>query len=536
MFEVCCRLCLEQVPLQNIHSLYGKHKEFVIRDKIFELFQIKFSDTEKLSTVCNECLVKIETVDGIRNLFLEADRKFQQILAGSIEDGSKGASDKPVTDNHSTDDCKTSAPNERSNNDAPANIVEEQLIDEDSNGGNQQTIKEEASSECHIQKQLAEIETVDSEHESEHEPVMELCENYSGSEISVLGEDMAAAFAEPETAQIGEEEFSDQEDIFIYTDQSCDEMTFEESRMATEEESDMTDMIELDNEKTASTGATGDEEFSIVAIEYQCNACDEIFEDDITFIQHTNTFHFPEYSFRCRHCHLIYKTNEELTAHECAKKPKIIVCSECPDRFQTVKELRIHTKTVHGSGLGALGKTTLFKCDFCDMTLPNNQQLISHGQLSHPDEFKFHLCDRCERTFGSMQALRVHKAAHDRNYECSFCGKVCPTTVSLAGHENTHTKEQPFQCAQCGRNFAQYTSMRRHMKIHFDEKAYQCDFCSKRFRQRTVMLTHRRIHTGEKPFTCGTCSKTFRDHSTLAKHKRIHEKTQTSNKKITLQI
>lgn len=41
MFEVCCRLCLEQVPLQNIHSLYGKHKDFLIRDKIYELFQIR---------------------------------------------------------------------------------------------------------------------------------------------------------------------------------------------------------------------------------------------------------------------------------------------------------------------------------------------------------------------------------------------------------------------------------------------------------------------------------------------------------------
>ncbi|XP_021706428.1 zinc finger and SCAN domain-containing protein 23-like [Aedes aegypti] len=155
---------------------------------------------------------------------------------------------------------------------------------------------------------------------------------------------------------------------------------------------------------------------------------------------------------------------------------------------------------------------------------------VSGDNAAHATEYVLHLCDQCDRSFGNTQTLKAHMAAHERNYKCSFCGKLCPTAVSLAGHENTHTKDQPFQCSQCGRNFAQYTSMRRHMKIHFNEKAYQCDFCAKRFRQRTVMLTHRRIHTGEKPFSCGTCNKTFRDHSTLAKHKRIHEKKPPANK------
>ncbi|XP_065092596.1 zinc finger protein 3 homolog isoform X2 [Ochlerotatus camptorhynchus] len=534
MFEVCCRLCLEQAPLQNIHSLYGKHKEFVIRDKIYELFQIQFSDTEKLSTVCNCCLGKIETVDGIRDFFLEADKKFKQFLA-SIEDHDKKVCAKLVTDKHLNDDCKTSV--FAKGNNSALNIVEERLTDEDSSE-DQPAVKEEASQECSNHRKLVEIEMVHSEHESEHDPVMvDICENYSESEISVLGVDLASNLAEHQSGKMEDDEFSDHQDVVIYTsDQSCEGvMTYEETRMSDiatdDEEINMKDLVEVDNDRTASIGATGDEEFSIVTIEFQCNVCGEIFEDDISFIQHTNTFHFPEYPHHCKHCYLVFKTNDELTTHECAKKLKIMVCSECPERFQTIKDLRSHTKNIHGPGHEPSRKTNLFKCDFCDSTMTNNLQLISHGQFVHPDEFELHQCDRCEKTFGNMQALRVHMAAHERNFECSFCSKVCPTAVALAGHENTHTKEQPFQCSQCGRNFAQYTSMRRHMKIHFNEKAYQCDFCSKRFRQRTVMLTHRRIHTGEKPFACETCSKTFRDHSTLAKHKRIHEKKQANNKK-----
>lgn len=414
-------------------------------------------------------------------------------------------------------------------------IAEARLTEEDASE-DQQTVKAEASQECTNHGQLEEIEMILSEHESEHDPVMvDICENYAESEISVLGDDMVSDLADHQDEKIEDDEFSDHQVVIYTSDQSCEDvMIYEQPRISdivTDEENNMKDIVEVDNEKTASIGTTGDDEFSIVSIEFQCNVCDEIFEDDISFIQHTNTFHFPEYPHHCKHCYLVFKTNDELAAHECAKKLTMMVCSECPERFQTIKDLRSHTKNIHGSGHEASRKTNLFKCDFCDSTMTNNQQLINHGQFVHPDEFELQQCDRCEKTFGNQQALRVHKAAHERNYECSFCGKVCPTAVALTGHENTHTKDQPFQCSQCGRNFAQYTSMRRHMKIHFNEKAYQCDFCSKRFRQRTVMLTHRRIHTGEKPFACGTCSKTFRDHSTLAKHKRVHEKKEAHNKK-----
>ncbi|XP_058449607.1 zinc finger protein 883-like [Malaya genurostris] len=343
---------------------------------------------------------------------------------------------------------------------------------------------------------------------------------------------MGSLEAESPGCKVTVDEFTNIQHIMYASDQSCSSETVKIVGMIQDNvdctEYDIDTLVEVDEEKSVSLGISDDESLDNSKKLHHCNVCANMFESRIALIRHTNTAHFPEYVHHCRHCLSIFQTINELKLHECAKGPKIFECSECTERFHNVKDLRKHTQNIHKMTKEYTGNTTrrtnLYKCDFCPEILPNSIQLVQHGQLLHPDTFMLYPCERCEKSFGNIQSAQAHKVAHEKHYECSHCGKICPTAVSLSGHENTHTKDQPFQCVQCGRNFAQYTSMRRHMKIHFNEKAYQCDFCSKHFRQRSVMLTHRRIHTGEKPFICDTCNKTFRDHSTLAKHKRIHQK------------
>lgn len=578
MFEVCCRLCLEQVPLAKIQSLYGKHKEFSIRDKIFELFQIKFSDIEKLSTVCNCCLGKIETVDGIRNFFLESNEKFRQILNVSTlendeeypEAAETASTNKDIGSiEHNEIECQTNEGTISSTNNfknieqnekecqelieaaaasQATDLLEKVIENQDDTGVNITAkpieIKQEPDTkESTSFEQFEEIEIISNQQETDDSMVMvdesldDISEHLSESSVSGYEQLLHTEPLESNEGNTDDERLDDSQRVAAYTsDQNYDIIGLDDSKMIEfmpDDDSNTSSLLEEDNDTTSSLGVPGDEQISIVTIEYHCNVCSEIFEDRIALIQHNNSAHFLEYSHHCKHCLQIFKTSHELRSHDCFQKPRIFKCSECPNRFQTIKELRDHTRISHGTSKlrrEVSRKINLYKCDFCMEVLMNTQELIHHGQLIHPDEFILHPCGRCDNSFGNMQTLRAHLAAHNKNYECSHCGKVCPTAVSLAGHENSHTKDQPFQCTQCGRNFAQYTSMRRHMKIHFNEKAYQCDFCAKRFRQRSVMLTHRRIHTGEKPFSCETCSKTFRDHSTLAKHKRIHEKGQKLEK------
>ncbi|XP_058821855.1 zinc finger protein 883-like [Topomyia yanbarensis] len=517
MFEVCCRLCLEQTPLSEIHSLYSKHKEFIIRDKIYQLFQIKFSDTEKLSTICNGCLEKIDIVDDIRNLFVASEEKFQILLKGNHDTEQNDSDTKQEVLSQEEIPTKASEATSTVSSDyLPSSLKQETY---------QEPIIDEVELICNVQEEEDEL----------LEPsLVDVTEHLSEAEISVYEDDISSLEEESRECKTEGDEFSNVEHVIYTSDQSFSSVNQESLKPAEMihnvdcTEYDIDELLEVDDEKLTSLDVSDDERIGNDTTQHQCNVCQDIFENKIALIRHTNTAHFPEYAYHCRHCSLIFQSTTELKMHDCAQKPRIFECSECTERFRNVKDLRVHTQNAHQIKKEYVGnaprKTNLYKCDFCSEILPNSNRLIEHGRLSHPNIFVLHSCERCEKTFGNLQSAHAHQVAHEKHYECSHCGKICPTAVSLSGHENTHTKDQPFQCSECGRNFAQYTSMRRHMKIHFNEKAYQCDMCPKRFRQRSVMLTHRRIHTGEKPFNCGICNKTFRDHSTLAKHKRVHEK------------
>lgn len=528
MFEVCCRLCLEQVPLSHVQSLYDKHLDYTIRDKIAELFQIKFSDTEKLSTVCNECLGKIETANKIRSFFIESDERFRRIMLGC---GNKQETEEPKKDN--------------------AEMPEEPLVVKnvaETDDDDPEDVKMEPSDSAVQISKATGLESVPSDHEEEEEHLVmieevtdeQLREDSPNVSVSIYdGSDENESEQKPdcneeEMVELQELEQNETEDnVEVLSEAYASEQGYESSSK---------EVVELDDlsKQAVSIGVPGDEEFSVVMIEYQCNVCNEVFEDRVSLICHTNGTHIREYPKNCRHCLSVFKTGKELKEHDCVEKPRLFKCSKCTRSFQSIKELQDHTKISHRVHQVPINKpqpparrsNPIYQCQHCPKSFVNNKTLVQHIQDEHPEvQAAILTCERCEQQFANAQALHAHMTAHEKNYECSFCGKVCPTAVSLAGHENTHTKFQPFQCNECGRNFAQYTSMRRHMKIHFNEKKYSCDLCPKFFRQRSVMLTHRRIHTGEKPFECSMCKKNFRDHSTLAKHRRIHEKDTATRRK-----
>ncbi|XP_055543588.1 zinc finger protein OZF-like isoform X2 [Wyeomyia smithii] len=371
--------------------------------------------------------------------------------------------------------------------------------------------------------------------------ITDCCTNQSIISKESTLEEMFDENATVEVLDNESEQLSDQ--VSVYGEEFCSEQIISEEEYVVIYTSEQSSDTVLENIKTKDTIDHSECKYEIEVSgklsltnkdidrnkdEFTCDVCFDVFENEMTLFKHTNTAHFAECSKACKNCLKVFKTSCEMQKHNCTSKAHIIKCLECTQDFESQKLLRLHMRNAHTKRTCFSNrqsrKVIIHKCDFCTEILPNSHQLIEHGKLVHPSQFILHPCDRCEKSFGNVQSIRSHLLAHDKNYECRHCGKLCPTAVSLAGHENTHTRDQPFQCSQCGRSFAQYTSMRRHMKIHFNEKAYQCDLCSKNFRQRSVMLTHRRIHTGEKPFTCKICDRSFRDHSTLAKHKKLHIK------------
>ena len=76
----------------------------------------------------------------------------------------------------------------------------------------------------------------------------------------------------------------------------------------------------------------------------------------------------------------------------------------------------------------------------------------------------------CEKTFDSMQSLKIHiKIIHEglKKYECDLCGKGF-SRFSLKKHiEAVHGGLKNFQCNYCEKSFSQLGNLKRHIQsIH----------------------------------------------------------------------
>ncbi|XP_058125737.1 lateral signaling target protein 2 homolog isoform X2 [Anopheles ziemanni] len=56
------------------------------------------------------------------------------------------------------------------------------------------------------------------------------------------------------------------------------------------------------------------------------------------------------------------------------------------------------------------------------------------------------------------------------------------------------------------------------------DRNYQCTYCGKLFTRSNTLSYHLKVHTGERPFKCKHCSKAFREQYRLMKHIKTHAK------------
>ena len=112
-------------------------------------------------------------------------------------------------------------------------------------------------------------------------------------------------------------------------------------------------------------------------------------------------------------------------------------------------------------------------------------------------EKMYHYCDKCDKKFTQLAALKNHQyKAHssDESHQCQFCDYR-----------------------------GSFERLQRHARVHQDAK-FQCSFCGKKLKSPEILLQHEREHTGEKPFICHICDSAFCSKKALTQHTRgVHK-------------
>lgn len=55
----------------------------------------------------------------------------------------------------------------------------------------------------------------------------------------------------------------------------------------------------------------------------------------------------------------------------------------------------------------------------------------------------------------------------DRNYQCTYCGKLFTRSNTLSYHLKVHTGERPFKCKHCSKAFREQYRLMKHLKTHY---------------------------------------------------------------------
>lgn len=138
-------------------------------------------------------------------------------------------------------------------------------------------------------------------------------------------------------------------------------------------------------------------------------------------------------------------------------------------RVQRMEEARLRQKSrdlspSRGEGKVQPGTVSLLRarsqtCHLCGSVLINNQSLIEHWQVRHPD-FAPSFCSICRRAFRNESEMRKHVEGHTR-YKCSLCPWDFTKRSALVRHIAGHT------ASGVGCQYCSYSSRsKRAISVH----------------------------------------------------------------------
>ena len=197
---------------------------------------------------------------------------------------------------------------------------------------------------------------------------------------------------------------------------------------------------------------------------YRCNYCAKRFANEGAFSNHMSRSHEDKTDY--------YEHIEEVDGKwickVCRKSyPKNPSLQQTPSRVSKLTCIQ-HWRKVHNK------LNSKVKCDICNKELSNKWNLKLHMKM-HAGKRDF-ICDTCGSGFLDKKQLekhhvRLHGSEQEKELKkthfCSTCGKGFWNKTSLTTHEDVHLEGNNFICDQCECTFKTSNALRIHTnRIH----------------------------------------------------------------------
>ncbi|XP_055541565.1 uncharacterized protein LOC129727605 [Wyeomyia smithii] len=172
-------------------------------------------------------------------------------------------------------------------------------------------------------------------------------------------------------------------------------------------------------------------------------------------------------------------------------------CSECDKTFASSFTLRRHRLLLHGGKTNytcrhaaTLGSGTCdqcpYRCDQCGRAFALRNSL--RGHYSRHFTKRLHQCKKCNTSYRSSTALRLHIRSH--------AGKGKRRRIDL--HSNItvdYDSKYPYKCDKCNKSFTHYSSVKRHLSLYCIFRDQKCTICGQNYTTASSLKLHFLSHT-----------------------------------------
>ena len=193
------------------------------------------------------------------------------------------------------------------------------------------------------------------------------------------------------------------------------------------------------------------------------------------------------------------------------------VCETCGKHVKTIKYLRRHIKNVHEADIKPRSE-----CEICGKKVKNLKIHVQNMHVSYVPRGPA-ICETCGKVYPTTKSLARHKIVHTEKYlTCRYCSHLSATHEEFQAHLRMHRLAKRYPCHICSAVYNTPGNIHKHIRsVHMGEKRFFCDVCNKGFYTKTHWECHRAIHF-EPTLKCSFCDRMFKEAGSKRIHERIH--------------